>query len=116
MTQSNPSLGDTFLQIEKFVIKMERDERIAIIKAEQKRRKDGKRKLKAGLEVGFALTFPPGIPSHIASFLCLPISEKANREEEALSKKWFEKKIQLEDDLHHRQTLRHRQAPTIMRI
>lgn len=113
MTQSNLPLGDTLLQIENYVIKMERAERIAIIKAEQKRRKDGKRKLKAGLEVGFALIFPPGIPSHIASFLCLPISEKANREEEGLSKKWFEKKIQLEDDLRHRQHLRHRQPPTI---
>ncbi len=113
MTQSNLPLGDTLLQIENYVIKMERDERIAIIKAEQKRRKDGKRKLKAGLEVGFALIFPPGIPSHIASFLCLPISEKANHEEKGLSKKWFHIKFQMEQDLRRRQTLRHHQAHTI---
>ena len=113
MTHSRTPRRDTLLQIENFIIKMERDERIAIIKAEQKRRKDGKRKLKAGLEVGFALIFPPGIPSHIASFLCLPISEKANREEKDLSKKWFNIKNQMEQDLRHRQHLRHRQAPTI---
>jgi chorismate mutase len=86
-TLTSPTMLTPLEQM-RLCIQMKRTERIAIIKAEQKRRKEAKRRLKAGLTVGFAQVFPAGVARHISSFLKVPISAVSNTQAAGLVEKY----------------------------
>ena len=75
--RSGPSVG---------TIKRQRDRaaHIAIIRAEQARRREVKRRLIAGLEVGFAPCLPQGVPRLIASFLRITTAPAASQAQQTL--------------------------------